>query len=365
MSTNQSFIKAYRQDEAEPLRDRPAGLRRQAAAVAPAISATPDARARIHPGELLTPHLASTVVFVSPTLTAEPEAAVSTETRRIALPTRPGPANFSEAFPVVEPRPTDHSTAHRIDQSAKSVKRPLSAYIRRNDPTPATRGQLRPGTTIASLQWPTVCRQLIARHGQAFERVANRLLAQADAGRPLVGIIGHYRRVGCTTATLCLAAQLARRHHRVAAVEAHFQAPQFADCLGVETTAWLQDVLDDVAPLADAMIHAEDDQLDLVMLDPCQRTVADDWQRAASGPQLIAAAQSLRNNYDLVLVDLGTFFDPAWQPVALNLVRELRIESAVAVTAPDQNDERDFETIEWHLKKSDCELLGTIINRTT
>jgi Mrp family chromosome partitioning ATPase len=361
MTTNQAFIKAYRQDAAEkwPTGHRGAANRRPAAAaLASSADATPVSSEKV---------LGSIVAYVSPSVSYEVEPAVATSTRRSGPPAHARPAsNFGEAFPIVEPRPTEATLAQRMDHSAKTVKRPLSAYMRGAIPSaPATIAPLQPGTTIASFHWPKVLRQLISRHGRAFDRVIDVLFAQADARRPLIGVIGHYRGVGCTTMTLCLAAQLARRERRVAAVEGHLQAPKFADCLGVETTSWLQDVLEEAAPLADAMIRAEDDRLDLLMLDPCKRAAMEDWQWATSGQTLISAAQTLRNTYDLVLVDLGTFFDPVWQPAALNLIRDMRIEAAVAVTGPDQNDQRDFETITRHLQRCGCELLGTIINRAT
>jgi Mrp family chromosome partitioning ATPase len=358
MTTNQAFIKAYRRDAAEssPINYRGATNRHASIAQrASATVATPIASDKL---------LGSVVAYVSPAGTYDDPSSSATIPAS-ASPTRPrAPSDFSDSFPIVEPRPTESRQVQRVDPSARSIKRPLSAYLRSAASQPSPKiGPLEPGTTIASLHWPKLFRQLITRHGRAFDGATDVILAQTDAGRPLVGVIGHYRGVGCTTTTLCLAAQLARRDRRVAVVEGHLQAPQFAACLGVETTAWLQDMLEQVAPLADALLRAEDERLDLLMLDPCNRSAAEDWPWATSGPAIVSVAQALRNSYDVVLVDLGTFFDPIWQPAALNLVREMRIEAAVAVTGPEQNDDRDFDTIARHLQKSGCELLGTIINR--
>ena len=71
----------------------------------------------------------------------------------------------------------------------------------------------------------------------------------------------------------------------------------------------------------------------------------------------------LRHAYDLVLVDLGTFFDPASQPVVLELVRNMGIDTVVAVAGPEPADPRDMATITEYLEPLGCQLMGTIENR--
>jgi MinD-like ATPase involved in chromosome partitioning or flagellar assembly len=134
---------------------------------------------------------------------------------------------------------------------------------------------------------------------------------------------------------------------------------------GAQPTFWWQDVLAGDAPLADAMIHAKDDQLDLLPLDPHAPRESLRSDMRESRLPLSATAGALRHAYDLALVDLGTFFDPISQPTLLTIVEHMRIDVAVAVTGPDRHDPRDLESIAEHLDQTNCELLGTIDNRVT
>ncbi len=202
-----------------------------------------------------------------------------------------------------------------------------------------------------------MCRSLLSRHGQIFDRVADSLLELADDAQVLIGMLGTFRGVGCTTITLCLAARLASRGQRVAVIDGHFPAPGLAPCLDAEPTAWWQDVLERGAALGDALVRAEDDELDLLPLNPYSRSTPPKLQ-------LLATANALRDAYDFALVDLGTFFDPASQPIALDLVRHMRIAAAVAVVSPAAQDPRDLETIAQRLADCGCRLCGTMENRS-
>jgi Mrp family chromosome partitioning ATPase len=366
MSTNQSFIKAFRQDGADPFPSgRPA--RRVAA---PAARGEPVLAGDARDCAAQLDAIGSTVAYVSPAFPlnlddADPIApvaslAVNTPiTSRHAAPER----IVTESFPIVEPRPTERTATLRADGPASMVKRPLSSYSRRGTAAAPVPMSLRPGTTIASFQWPAACRKLLACHGQSLDRVIELLLAHAGQGRTMFGVLGLFRGAGCSTTALCLAARTAGRGRRIVAVDGHFQAPQFASALDARPTAWWQDVLDERALLADALIRAEDDRLDVLPLGlnpPGPSTRQRIW---TNGLQLAATAGALRHAYDLVLVDLGAFFDPLSQPPALALIEHMRIQGVIAVTSPDRNDVRDLETVTEHLADRDCDLLGTIENR--
>ncbi|HVT27246.1 MAG TPA: hypothetical protein VHE81_04440 [Lacipirellulaceae bacterium] len=305
-TTNRAFIKAYRQDAPEdsPRGDGSSTIRNQAA-------------------------------------TPIREAAVRTSTT-VGSPAR---SNFG-------PQPSGQ-------------KRPLSSYIARPHSSDTTSHHdsvdfLHPGTTIASLQWPKICRTLCADVGPQLDRLANSLRAHADAGRSLIGIMGLFPRVGATTAALCLAMRAARHARRIILVDGNFCHPRIASWLDAEPTVGWDEVLRHAAPLADALIRANDDNLDVLALGP----------KAAKNPQTLAAslqaagnAGVLRHAYDLVLIDIGPFFDPDTQPVVLDLVRNLGIDCVAAVTGPQPADPRDLATIVEYLEPLGCQLLGTIENR--
>src|SRR5437764_4265287 len=130
-STNRAFIKAYRQDAADPS---------SAAGPAPASH--------------------------GPTRAPKNEAAVQTST-----------SVRDAAYSAFEPLPA-------------TSKRPLSSFIG-GSASPSGRGSLaesenpnflQPGTTVASFQWPKVCRTLSLECGAQLDRLVDLFRAQAGAG---------------------------------------------------------------------------------------------------------------------------------------------------------------------------------------
>jgi Mrp family chromosome partitioning ATPase len=355
MTPNPAFIKADRHDAAEP---SPASHVGEIAARSRIGARAATARAaRVANAE----SIGATVAYVSsagadddPNDGPLDSIEVATITAADGSPYAPGASAYVDSTLV-----TPCAPAPQAPHGPSPVKRPLSSFrtqiAGRGAATPPSM-TLRPGTTIASFRWPMACRNLLQHHGHQFDRITATLLAQADQGRSLVGILGLFRGVGCTTTALCLAARLAARGRRVVAVDGNFQAPQLAACLDAEPTAWWQDVLERGAALADAMVRAENDGLDLLPLDPYTRPTP-------PALQLAATAGALRHAYDLALVDLGTFFDPNSQPAVLDLVEHMRIDSVVAVAGPSSHDPRDLETVAEHLSERGCELLGMIENR--
>jgi Mrp family chromosome partitioning ATPase len=262
-------------------------------------------------------------------------------------------------------RTTGHQPAHRRVDSAAKSKRPLSAFLgRQQPPEPAVAKAIssrpRAGTTVASLRWPQVCRALMQQCAADLDCLAELLLAQVARGRSLFGVMSLFPNGGCTTAAFMLAARLARADRRVALVEGSFYSPRLAAWLDATPTAGWQEVLENAAPVADSLVHAVDENLDLL---PLSGMSPFDPLPLAAGRQATSTALYLRERYELALVDLGAFFDPRSQPVALELARNMGIDAVLAVAGPQPVDERDIATLAEHLHNSGCELLGIIENR--
>jgi Mrp family chromosome partitioning ATPase len=318
-TTNQAFIKAYRHDAAE------------------AAPASPAAR----------------------------EASVAAN-----VPVESAAAATGERSALYGPRPT--STA-RVDDAklpphvarAATGKQPLSSFIARPlkaapDSSSPDAEFLRPGTTIASFQWPPICRALAQQCDEQLDGLADLLLREVGSGRSLIGVVGMLPGCGTSTIALCLAARLAGRGRRLMLVDGNFCSPRLAAWLeAVPTTGW-QDVLKHGGPLADAVIRATDDHFDLLALD-ARKT--DKALQLVGGLQAVVTAGVLRHGYDVVLVDAGPFFDSASQPIVLELTRNMGIDAVLAVTGPEPANARDLGTLAGHLSRSGCELLGTIENR--
>jgi Mrp family chromosome partitioning ATPase len=218
----------------------------------------------------------------------------------------------------------------------------------------------RPGTTIASFHWPEVCRALTRTCGDQLAQVADLLVTHAAAGRSLIAVLAMSPGDGATTTALCLASRLAERQQRVIVVDGNFRKPRLASWLEAEPTAGWQDVLKHGAPLTDAVVRAADDRLDLLALG---EKFPNDVFRLVSGLQAVVTAGVLRHAYDHVLVDAGAFSDAASQPILLELLRNMGIDAAIAVTRSGRADPRDVDTLADHLGRGGCEFLGTIANR--
>jgi Mrp family chromosome partitioning ATPase len=322
-TTNQAFIKAYRHDSA------------QAAPASPAIAGA----ARPAPAD------DSAALETSSAATGERSALYG-----------PRPANTAAL---------DAQSPHRLAGGA-TEKQPLSSFIAR--PLKSASGAqsadaefLRPGTTIASFQWPAVCRALAQQCGSQLDAVADRLVAEAEADRSLIGVLSLQTGRGASTVALCLAARLAGRGRRVILVDGNFCSPRLASWLEAAPTTGWQEVLLHGGTLADAVIRATKDRFDLLALGDRRPANA---LRLVGGLQAVVTAGVLRHAYDLVLIDAGAFFDATSQPIVLELLRNMGLDAVLGVTGPEPADARDLGTLAAHLGRSGCELLGTIVNRT-
>jgi Mrp family chromosome partitioning ATPase len=265
----------------------------------------------------------------------------------------------------LQPRRTDTAAGTKEPRSAK---KPLSVFLARQQ-TPrrplarrTNSDSARAGTTVASFRWPPVCRAIAHECTAELQHVADQLLDQVEQGRSMFGVMSLFPRGGGTTAALCLAAHLARSGRRVVLVEGCFYTPRLAAWLDVNPTAAWQEVLEDTALLPDALVRSVDDRFDVLLLGDSPMV---DPLPLVTSRQAMDTAQRLRRRYELVLVDLGAFFDPRSQPVALELARSMEIEGVLAVAGPDPIDARDMITMDEHLDRNGCELLGLIENRVS
>jgi Mrp family chromosome partitioning ATPase len=255
-------------------------------------------------------------------------------------------------------------TSERLHQN-QGERRPLSSFIAQPLPLPEatadTRDEkFRPGTTVASFHWPAVCRTLLQQSGPQLDQIVRILQTRARAGNSLIGVLGMFPRVGATTTALCLALRAASRQSRLVLADGNFLSPRIGTLLEAVPTVGWDEVLNHSASLPDAVIHATGDNLDVLILG---RRPVKDSKTLAGGLQAAMTAGVLRHAYDLVLVDLGTFFDPDSQPTLLQLVSNMGVDAVVAVTGPEPADPRDVATIVEHLDRSGCELLGIVENR--
>jgi Mrp family chromosome partitioning ATPase len=334
MSTNQAFIKAYRQD--------------------PPRSATPSPTKPVPQAHVRQPAHAEPV--------AAWPSSVEIVTADYRWPTTP------IAAPIVE-----HTPQPIIG------KRPLSSFSPEQafEPPPLAEPTFTPETTISAFRWPAVCRALWQQYADQYERVADILLSRAghEPHRGgMVGVCSLHAGDGATTTLLCLAVALAARKRSVILVDANFRAPRLAGLLGVQPTTPWQDVLEQGLSVAEAVIRAENDGVDLLPLglrepgrhEPSSYAPSNhepNGAQLASGLQTVITAGVLRYAYEIVLVDLGAILAPRSFVTISHLIRNLRIDAAVGVTDPKHAERDDLAVAGELLDETGCELLGLIENR--
>jgi Mrp family chromosome partitioning ATPase len=166
------------------------------------------------------------------------------------------------------------------------------------DAAPAVEG-------VASLEWPPTVRALEREHGDRFDHLADALVEARDRQNLRVLLFTScHRAEGRTTLVLTLARALARRPGRTLLVDADLAGPMLARSLGLMPRLGLDDVIEEGASIADAILDAPDDHLSVL---PLRRAVARPREFLASAGWPTAFAR-LRRDFDLTLVDGGPLF---------------------------------------------------------
>jgi Mrp family chromosome partitioning ATPase len=364
MTTNRAFIKAYRHDVAEPTPAAPVlvDTARPAAATIQLVAAATDfGAATTEPHSRIAVPLSESIDVLPPA--AQPFVGTTHAFDE-------GRSFKTASSPVGRLAIGDASVeAARLHSGAPKIagrKRPLSAYIgrQRSEQTTASDSTksdvFRPGTTVASFRWPAVSRTLAQKCRSELDRVADLLLTESEQGQSIIGVAGLFPTCGSTTTLLALAARVAVRKRKTLLIDGNFTRPQLATSLDAEPTAGWQEVLSGSAPLSDAVIRAADDSIDLLALGA---KPTNDPLRLVAGAQTEICAKTILRHYELVLIDLGAYFDPKTKPIMVELIRNMRVDAVLVVTLAEETDARDLSIVAEQFGDIGCKLLGRIENR--
>ncbi|MEE8452490.1 MAG: hypothetical protein V3R99_11270 [Thermoguttaceae bacterium] len=148
---------------------------------------------------------------------------------------------------------------------------------------------------------PKTCLRLDKAAPSALDRLTDGLAA-AMARRHRVLAIGACRHgEGATTMLLCAAQRLVRRGLKIVMVDAQFEEPRLAGQLGLAPEFGWEEVLTGRMPLEDVVIEAVDNRLAVL---PCCRPLVLVHQSPETESRMAESLRMLRENYDLVLVDM-------------------------------------------------------------
>jgi Mrp family chromosome partitioning ATPase len=218
--------------------------------------------------------------------------------------------------------------------------------------------EFKPAWQVERFTWPRVCRRLMARAAEEFDRLADALLAANARGQKVLAMTGCCRGEGTTTLLLCAARRLAERGVKLVLVDADLNRPRLAKRLGVEVqSGWNETSGEDATFLSNAVVESAANNLALAAI----REPADD-QKHADWSWLAGCLDTLKNHYEMVLVDLGPL--ESIQSVGEFLDRTVggKIDAILLVRNPRITSEARLAAEQEHLNGSGVALAGLIEN---
>lgn len=243
-----------------------------------------------------------------------------TETTNLVLDKRIHPTSQADAYPQADPARSQAAGGHNGISAESSDL--ASNQVRDGGEMPT----FRPALHVDRFAWPPNCSRLSRVAAAEVNRLADSIILGTGRGQKVVALVGVAPRQGCTTLALCAAKRLAERGLNVAIIDADAQRPLLAAALGLLPEVGWEDVLAGRLPLDEVVIESDHDHLAVV---PFRGSQAGPGYLLKSPSDPTAALRLLRDQYDLVLVDLGHFAEDETSPL-VELIQPM-IDSAVLV----------------------------------
>ncbi len=268
-----------------------------------------------------------------------------------------------EKPPRVEPLPSTPSTEKpfRIVEEESSCAEECSDVACMAEPSDLSASpEFKPAWQVDRFTWPKVCRRLMARADDEFDRLADALLAANARGEKVLGIAGCSRGEGASTLLLCVARRLAERGVSLALVDADTSRPRLAKRLGVQPQLGWNQTSDEEGTLLDhAVIESVSNNLTLAGI--CEPESHDshtggDWSRL--GPCL----ETLRNHFEMTLVDLGPLENIASLGDSLGRMAGGRIDAVLLIHNRRVTSDDRLAAVERELTTAGVALAGLIEN---
>ena len=198
----------------------------------------------------------------------------------------------------------------------------------------------------------------MARAAEEFDRLADALLAANARGQKVLAMTGCCRGEGTTTLLLCAARRLAERGVKLVLVDADLSRPRLAKRLGVELqSGWNETPGEDATFLGNAVVESAANNLALAAIrEPADEQKRGDWSRLAG------CLDTLKNHYEMVLVDLAPL--ESIESVGEFLSRTVggKIDGILLVRNPRITSEARLAAEQEHLNSSGVALAGLIEN---
>jgi Mrp family chromosome partitioning ATPase len=225
---------------------------------------------------------------------------------------------------------------------------------------PTAPREFKPAWQVERFTWPRVCRRLMGKADNEFDRLTDALMAASSRGQRVLAMAGCHRGEGATTLLLCAARRLADRGVRLVLVDADLARPRLAKRLGVQPqVGWNETSEAEGAPLSDAVVEATSNGLALATVhDPASTSghTTGDWSLLAP------CLEALKDHYEVVLVDLGPLENIESIGEALGRVVDGRIDAVLLVHNGRVTSAERLDIIERELTAAGVTLAGMIEN---
>ena len=243
-----------------------------------------------------------------------------TERPPAASPEAPRPIPLSEALAETSGGEMD------VDDRGDAAAEQNETLAGGTSAPAATDKTFRAMLQVDNLVWPKFCADVPPPVKVELDQLAAGLLDGNGARRAVVGIAGTSSGAGCTTLVLGVARRLARHGVNLVVMDANPANPALASRLGLLPEVGWEAVAAGRLAVAEVLIESLKDKVTLLPLcDPAAVLGA----AGAEGPPVAArlAMETLRQHYDVVLVDLGV--PDAGGDAALGLVADWLDAAAV------------------------------------
>jgi Mrp family chromosome partitioning ATPase len=185
---------------------------------------------------------------------------------------------------------------------ARNATLPLSSFAPQTRVDDACRALLE----IDRAAWPEACGDLLLRASRDWDRFAEQLIERMGQGQKCIALVSLARGEGRPTVALALAKHVAGRGLRPVIVDADTEKPALARTCGVSAHTGWDDLVSSELPLGEALITAVEDGVTLMPW----RGPAAAVSKLAQSPRIGSIFGTLREHYDLVLLDTTPFEGP-------------------------------------------------------
>jgi Mrp family chromosome partitioning ATPase len=199
----------------------------------------------------------------------------------------------------------------------------LSAFA----PTPTADDKIYAGVEVDDICWPTECTELIERARRGFDRFVDHLTERITQDERCIAIAGFCPGDGRTLITLATAKHLATRGIHTLMVDANFENPMLGpSCRITPQSGWCE-VVAGQRTLEEALITSRSDGVTLL---PC-RGRSQTSEPPCDSVQLAATFATLKEQYDLVLLDTTALHSPTAVAQFAGLAEAIRLDAIYLV----------------------------------